>query len=130
MYQTPTPQVVAQMMMLRMTPTFPHPKLILTGKEKGWQVLVGNGVAREGIEEEAESDADGDEEEEIFDVQDINPSSYMHMGTPIFQQPHNPDWMEKISYKGKTNLVREKGKENPRLVEKEDGIDYRFHTTF
>jgi hypothetical protein len=26
--------------------------------------------------------------------------------------------MEKISYKGKTNLVREKRKENPRLVKK------------
>jgi hypothetical protein len=26
--------------------------------------------------------------------------------------------------------VREKRKENPRLVEKESGIDYRFHTTF
>jgi hypothetical protein len=29
------------------------------------------------------------------------------MGTPIFWLPLNLDWREKISYKGKTNLVRE-----------------------
>jgi hypothetical protein len=49
------------------------------------------------------------------------------MGTPIFQLPLNPDWREKISYKGQTNLVREKRKENLSLVEKEPSIDYRFH---
>jgi hypothetical protein len=38
--------------------------------------------------------------------------------------------MEKISYKGKIDLVREKRKENPRLVEKESGIDYIFHMAF
>jgi hypothetical protein len=32
--------------------------------------------------------------------------------------PLNPDWREKISYKGKPDLVREKMKENTRLVEK------------
>jgi hypothetical protein len=52
------------------------------------------------------------------------------MGTPTFLIPQNPDWRDKISYKGKTDLVREKRKENPRLVEMEPGIDYRFHTTF
>jgi hypothetical protein len=31
---------------------------------------------------------------------------------------------------GKINLVREKRKENPCLVEKEVGLDYRFHTAF
>jgi hypothetical protein len=36
----------------------------------------------------------------------------------------------KVSYKGKTNLVREKRKEDSRLVEKEVGLDYRFHTAF
>jgi hypothetical protein len=52
------------------------------------------------------------------------------MGTLVFRLPLNPNWREKISYKGKTDLVREKRKENPRLVEKEPGIDYRFHTAF
>jgi hypothetical protein len=54
----------------------------------------------------------------------------MHMGTLVFQLPLNPDWREKISYKGKTGLVRKKRKENPKLVEKEHVIDYRFHTAF
>jgi hypothetical protein len=52
------------------------------------------------------------------------------MGTLVFRLPLNPDWREKISYKGKTDLVREKRKENPRLVEKEPSIDYRFYTAF
>jgi hypothetical protein len=52
------------------------------------------------------------------------------MGNPVFRQPLNPDWRAKVSYKGKTDLVREKRKENPRLVEKEAGLDYRFHTAF
>jgi hypothetical protein len=52
------------------------------------------------------------------------------MGTPTFWVPQNPDWRDKISYKGKIDLVREKRKENLRLVEMELGIDYRFHTAF
>jgi hypothetical protein len=52
------------------------------------------------------------------------------MGTPVFWLPLNPDWREKISYKVKIDLVRGKRKENPRLVEKEPGIDYRFYTAF
>jgi hypothetical protein len=40
------------------------------------------------------------------------------------------DWRDKISYNGETDLVREKRKENLRLVEKEPRIDYRFYTTF
>jgi hypothetical protein len=42
----------------------------------------------------------------------------------------NLDWRDKNSYKGKTDLVREKRKENPTLAKKEPGIDYRFHTIF
>jgi hypothetical protein len=53
-----------------------------------------------------------EEEEEVFDVEEITATSYMHMGTPIFRQPLNPDWRAKINYKGKTDLVREKRKEN------------------
>jgi hypothetical protein len=96
----------------------------------------GNGAARnEEIEEEVEVEEEGggddDEgEEETYVVDEINPSSYTHMGTLTFRLPLNPDWREKINYKGKTDLVREKRKKNPWLVEKELGIDYRFHTTF
>jgi hypothetical protein len=68
----------------------------------------------------------GEEDVETLDVEEIAPSSYVHMRTPTFRQPQNPDWREKISYKGKTELVREKRKENPRLVEGKD----RFHTAF
>jgi hypothetical protein len=52
----------------------------------------GSGVVRDEIEEESErGDDGGDEEEETFDVEETNPSSYIHMGTPIFRQHHNPD---------------------------------------
>jgi hypothetical protein len=97
-------------------------------------------VARD--EEEIEEEEDGgnkndgvegdndEEDEEVFDFEEINPTSYIYMGTPVFWLPLNPDWREKISYKGKTDLVRKKRKENPRLVEKELGIDYKFHTAF
>jgi hypothetical protein len=100
---------------------------------KGLASASGSEAARdEEIEEEIEEegDADDEEEEETFEVEEINPTSYIHMGTPIFWLTLNPDWMEKISYKGKIDLVREKRKENPRLVEKETIIDYRFHTVF
>jgi hypothetical protein len=73
---------------------------------------------------------DDEEDEEVFDVEEINPTSYIHMETLVFWLPLNPDRREKISYKGKTDMVREKRKENLRLVEKEPGIDYRFHMTF
>jgi hypothetical protein len=52
------------------------------------------------------------------------------MGTPVFRLPLNLHWREKIRYKGKTNLVRKKRKENSRLVEKELDVDYRFHMAF
>jgi hypothetical protein len=98
-----------------------------------------SGIARdeEEIEEEEDggngndgAESDDEEDEKVFDVEEINHTSYIHMRTPVFWLPLNPDWREKISYKGKTYLVREKRKENPRLVEKEPGIDYRFHTAF
>jgi hypothetical protein len=79
------------------------------------------------IEEEAVEGADGEEEEEVFDVEEINPPNCVDMGPLMFRAPTNPTWRVKISYKGKTDLVREKRKENPRLVEKKPGIDYRFH---
>jgi hypothetical protein len=107
---------------------------------KGLASASSSGAVRdeEEIEEEegggngndgAEGD-DDEENEDVFDVEEINPTSYIHMGTPIFWLPLNPNWREKISYKGKTDLVRKKRKENTRLVEKEPGVDCRFHMAF
>jgi hypothetical protein len=110
---------------------FPSPQARPYGK--GLASASGSGAARDDeIEEEIEeeSGADDEEEEETFEVEEINSTSYIQMRTPIFRLSLNPNWREKISYKGKIDLVREKRKENPRLVKKEPGIDYRFHTTF
>jgi hypothetical protein len=107
---------------------------------KGLACASSSGAARDEEEIEEEEDGgngndgaevdDAEEDEEVFDVEEINSSSYIYMGTLVFRLPLNPDWRDKISYKGKTDLVREKRKENPRLVEEEPGIDYRFHTSF
>jgi hypothetical protein len=88
----------------------PSPRAPIRGRGKGLASASGNGAMRDDeIEEEDDGNDgdDGEEEEEIFDVEEINPTSYVHMGTPIFRLPLNLDWREKISYKGKTNLVRE-----------------------
>jgi hypothetical protein len=102
--------------------------------KKAWRVLAAVAAGDEEIEEEVEEEGGGDDddegEEETYVVDEINPSSYIHMGTPTFRIPLNLDWREKINYKGKTDLVREKRKENLMLVEKEPVIGYRFHTTF
>jgi hypothetical protein len=67
---------------------FHLPGLILM--EKDWQVLVAVGQLRVEEEEdggngndEAEGD-DDEEDEEVVDVEEINPSSYIHMGTLVF----------------------------------------------
>jgi hypothetical protein len=78
------------------------------GRGKGlFACASGSGSRAAEIQEEEEEG-----EEEVFDVEEITATSYMHMGTPIFRQPLNPDWRAKINYKGKTDLVREKRKEN------------------
>jgi hypothetical protein len=68
---------------------------------KGLTSASGSGAARD--EEEIEEEEDGgnendgaqgdddEEDEEVFDVEEINPTSYIHMGTPVFWQPLNPD---------------------------------------
>jgi hypothetical protein len=100
-----------RMMICRMTHTCHLPGLVHMAKD--WQVLAA--VRHEEIEEEGDGNdgAEGDEEEEdeeIFDVEEINHTSYIHMGTPTFWLPLNSDWKEKISYKGKIDLVRKRGK--------------------
>jgi hypothetical protein len=109
-------------------------------REKGLTSASSSRATRdeEEIEEEEDGGNDNDgakgddeeEDEEVFDVEEINPTSYIDMGTLVFRLPLNPDWREKISSKGKTDLVREKRKENLRVVGKEPDIDYRFHKVF
>jgi hypothetical protein len=91
----------------------------------------GSGVGRDDeIEEEAEEWVDGDEEEEeVFDVEEINPPNYVDMGPLVFRARANPTWRVKINYKGKTESVRE----NRRILactQPRDAYDYRFHSLF
>jgi hypothetical protein len=89
----------------------PSPRACPHGKE-----LASASGSEEVKDEEIEEDndgADGEGEGDTFDAEEVNPPNYVHMGTPIFRQPLNPDWRAKVSYKGKTELVREKRKENP-----------------
>jgi hypothetical protein len=61
---------------------------------KGFASASGSEVVRDEEIEEEDDGADGDNgegEEETFDVEEINPPNYVHMGTPIFRQPLNPD---------------------------------------
>jgi hypothetical protein len=100
---------------------------------KGLASVSGNGAGRDGeIEEEAEEGANGDEgeeEEEVFDVEEINPPNYVDMGPLVLRAPTNPSWRVKISYKGKTESMRE----NRRILARtqpRDVYDYRFHSLF
>jgi hypothetical protein len=54
------------------------------GKGKSLPSASGSGAARDGNEEEESErdDAYGDDEEEIFDAEEINPHNYVHMGAP------------------------------------------------
>jgi hypothetical protein len=81
------------------------------------------------IEEEVEEGADGEEEEDVFDVKEIKPPNYIDMGPLVFRAPINPIWRVKVSYKGKTESVRE----NRRMLDRtqpRDVYDYRFHSLF
>jgi hypothetical protein len=93
----------------------------------------GSGAGRnDEIEEEAEEGADddyGEEEEEVFDVKEINPPNYVDMGPLVLRAPTNPSWRVNVSYKGKTESVRE----NRRILahtRPRDAYDYRFHSLF
>jgi hypothetical protein len=100
---------------------------------KGVASASGSRVGRNNeIEEEAEEgadDDDGEEEEEVFDVEEINPPSYIDTGPLVLRAPTNSSWRVKVSYKGKTELVRE----NRRILDRthpQDAYDYRFHSLF
>jgi hypothetical protein len=83
----------------------PSPRARPHGKELA--SASGSGAMRdEEIEEEDDSD-EGEEDEEIFDVEEINPPSYVDIGPLDFRAPTNPTWRVRVSYKGKTESVRE-----------------------
>jgi hypothetical protein len=107
----------------------PSPRAPVHGREKGLDSASGNGATRdEEIEEEAE-EGNGDGEEEVFDVEEIRPLSYVDMGPLMFRVPSNPTWRVKVSYKGKTGSMREKRKINARTLPR-DAYDYKFHSLF
>jgi hypothetical protein len=84
----------------------------------------GSGAAK--IEEEGGGD-ESEEEEEIFDVEVINPPSYVDIGHLGFRVPTNPTWRARVSYKGKTEAVRD----NRRILtrtQSRDAYDYKFHS--
>jgi hypothetical protein len=76
----------------------PSPRVRPHGK--GFASASGSEVVRDEEIEEEDDGADGDNgegEEETFDVEEINPPNYVHMGTPIFRQPRSST-REKQSY--------------------------------
>jgi hypothetical protein len=75
--------------------------------EKGLASASGSGAGRyDEIEEGAYGD-DGEEEEDVFDVEEINPPNYIDMGSLMLRAPTNPSWRVKVSYKGKIESMRE-----------------------
>jgi hypothetical protein len=98
--------------------------------EKGLASASDSGAAIDyEIEKEVEEGVDGEEEEEVFDVEEINSPNYVNIGPLVFRAPINPAWMVKVSYKGKTESVRE----NRRIIARtqpQDTYDYRFHSLF
>jgi hypothetical protein len=99
---------------------------------KGLASANGSGVARdEEIEEEDDGNdgADGEEEGEVFDVEEISPPNYVDMGPLVFRMPSNPTWRVKVRYKGKTKSVRENRKILAQ-TQPQDAYDYRFHSCF
>jgi hypothetical protein len=83
----------------------PSPRAHPHGKELA--SASGSEATRDENIEEEDDGADGEEEEEIFDVEEINPPNYIDMGPLILRAPSNPTWRTRVSYKGKTESVRE-----------------------
>jgi hypothetical protein len=68
---------------------------------KGLASASGNGAMRDEEIEKEDDGADGEEEEEIFDVEEINHPNYVDMGPLMLRAPSNPTWRVRVSYKGK-----------------------------
>jgi hypothetical protein len=65
----------------------------------------------DGNEEEEESGrGDDNDDDEKFDVEEINPSSYVRMGAPTFRQPQNPYWRTRHAFPHPGLLLTEKEK--------------------
>jgi hypothetical protein len=113
---------VARMRMWRMRHTFHHPRLLLMGGERALQVAVVVGLQKFRMKKRKEK------MRALRWRKPIHPT----MSTWGHTSSHNPkilDGGKKISYKGKTEVVREKMKENPKLHARE-ATDYIFHTFF
>jgi hypothetical protein len=97
---------------------------------KGLSSASGSETGRDDeIEEEVKEGAGGEEKEEVFDVEEINTPNYVNVGPLVFRAPTNSSWRVKVSYKGKTEYVRE----NMRILARtqpRDAYDYRFHSLF
>jgi hypothetical protein len=107
----------------------PSPQAPIHDRGKGLASVSGSGAARdEEIEEEGEED-NGDGEEEVFDVEEILPPSYVDMEPLMFMVPSNPTRRVKVSYKGKIESVRKKRKINARTLSR-DAYDYKLYSLF
>jgi hypothetical protein len=62
-------------------------------------------------------------------VEEINHPNYVDMGPLLFRVPSNPTWRVKVSYKGKTESVKENRKIHTH-TQPRDAYDYRFHSLF
>jgi hypothetical protein len=79
------PTSAQRMVMWKMTHICHLLELVLM--KKAWWVLAVVATRDEEIEEEVEEEGCGDdneEDEEVFDVEEINPTSYIYMGTSVF----------------------------------------------
>jgi hypothetical protein len=64
---------------------------------KGLASASGSGAMRDEEIEEKDDGVDGEEEEEIFDVEEINPPSYVDIGHLDFRVPMDPIWRARLS---------------------------------
>jgi hypothetical protein len=106
----------------------PSPQAQPHGQGKEIASGSGGGCGAVEIEEEGGGD-EGEEEKEIFDVEEINPSSYVDIGHLGFRAPTNPTWRARFSYKGKIESVRE-NRRTLAHTQPQDAYDYRFHSLF
>jgi hypothetical protein len=96
---------------------------------KGLTRDSGSGATRDEEIKEEDNDDQGEEDEEIFDVEEINPPSYVDIGPFDFSAPANPTWRVRVSYKGKTESVRKNRRILARTQHRDD-YDYIFHSLF
>jgi hypothetical protein len=106
-----------------------HPELGLM--EKGWlvQVVAEQGDMMKLRKKLRKGLIDGEEKEEVFDMEEINPPNYVDMRPLMLRAPTNLSWRVKVSYKGKTESVRE----NRRILtctQPQDAYDYIFRSLF